>query len=196
MKEVIYESSTQLVCKNWITELLSFFVAQSDTCKEICKSTLWLGSFLDSRRLFAIFVIQFELWLCLEIFMSYYLLLVELPELPKAILPSIHSWAHEQSVILTWITGKIFFMCLFSSLPRQERKNKAKSIKLGTARQIYCTLPLKKGPFFKDMGLFWGYRKCHLVCPQGSLLIPKMEFFIKLIFEVWVFCKYAKLSFL
>ena len=30
---------------------------------------------------------------------------------------------------------------------------------------------------------------------QGSLLIPKMEFFIKLIFEVLVFYKYAKLSF-
>ena len=31
---------------------------------------------------------------------------------------------------------------------------------------------------------------------QGSLLVPKMEFFVKLIFEVWVFCKYAELSFL
>ena len=32
--------------------------------------------------------------------------------------------------------------------------------------------------------------------PQGSLKVPKMEFFIKLIFDVWVFYKYAKLSFL
>ena len=31
---------------------------------------------------------------------------------------------------------------------------------------------------------------------QGSLKVPKMDFFIKLIFEVWVFYKYAKLSFL
>ena len=31
---------------------------------------------------------------------------------------------------------------------------------------------------------------------QGSLKVPKMEFFIKLIFEVWIFYKYAKLSFL
>ena len=31
---------------------------------------------------------------------------------------------------------------------------------------------------------------------QGSLLTPKMEFFIKLIFEVRAFYKYAKLSFL
>ena len=31
---------------------------------------------------------------------------------------------------------------------------------------------------------------------QGSLLFPKMEFFIKAQFEVWVFYKYAKLSFL
>ena len=31
---------------------------------------------------------------------------------------------------------------------------------------------------------------------QGSLKVPKMDFFIKLIFEVVVFYKYAKLSFL
>ena len=31
---------------------------------------------------------------------------------------------------------------------------------------------------------------------QGSLKVPKMEFFIKLKFEIWVFYKYAKLSFL
>ena len=31
---------------------------------------------------------------------------------------------------------------------------------------------------------------------QGSLKVPKMDFFIKHIFEVWVFYKYAKLSFL
>ena len=31
---------------------------------------------------------------------------------------------------------------------------------------------------------------------QGSLKVPKMVFFIKLIFEVWIFYKYAKLSFL
>ena len=31
---------------------------------------------------------------------------------------------------------------------------------------------------------------------QGSQKVPKMFFFIKLIFEVWIFYKYAKLSFL
>ena len=31
---------------------------------------------------------------------------------------------------------------------------------------------------------------------QGSLLFPKKEFFIKAQFQVWVFYKYAKLSFL
>ena len=30
---------------------------------------------------------------------------------------------------------------------------------------------------------------------RGLLKVPKMDFFIKLIFEVWVFYKYAKLSF-
>ena len=95
---------------------------------------MWFGSFLDSRRLFAIFVIQFDLWLYLEILMSYYLLLVELPK------PSFHPFIHEQAVILTWMTGKIVFMCLFSSLPRQERylQKEGKEQKLVTARQISC----------------------------------------------------------
>ena len=89
--------------------------------------------------------------------MSYYLLLVELPK------PSFHPFIHEQAVILTWMTGKIVFMCLFSSLPRQERylQKEGKEQKLVTARQISCNawlgyllFPLTKPKPLQDWKLF------------------------------------------
>ena len=52
-----------IFCKNWLTDIPSLFVTHSDICKEIYKTTFTFRSLLDSRRLFAIFAIQFNLWL-------------------------------------------------------------------------------------------------------------------------------------